>query len=127
MSKLVRIASRSLLAPTLATAVLATGCATVLKGKTTPVAVTSNTPGATVMVNGQAAGVTPTTVQLPNKEDAVITVHQADKEQTCKMTTSTSTGWVVADVLFSGGLGIIIDWATHNWNNIGPTICHANV
>jgi hypothetical protein len=127
MSKLIRISVRSLVAASLATAMLGTGCATVLKGKTSPVSVTSNTPGAAVSVNGQPAGVTPTTIQLPTKQDAVITVHQADKEESCKLTTSASTGWVIADVLLSGGFGLIVDWATHSWNNIGPTVCHTNV
>jgi hypothetical protein len=127
MSKLVRLSVHSLGVATLATALLGSGCATVLKGKTTPVSVTSTTAGATVMVNGQPAGVTPTTVQLSNTADAVITVRQADKEETCRMTSGASTGWVVADVLLTTGLGIIVDWATHNWNNVGPSSCHTSV
>jgi len=127
MSKLIRTSFSSLVTAGVATTLLGAGCATVLKGKTTPVSVTSNTPGAAVMLNGQPAGVTPTTVQVSNKDDAVISVRQADKEETCKMTTSASTGWIVADVLFSGGIGLIVDWATHSWNNVGPTTCHTNV
>ena len=103
------------------------GCATAFKSKTTQIAVSSNTPGAAVMLDGKQAGVTPMTVEVSNKADAVITVRGADHEETCKMTTSASTGWIVADVFLTSGLGLIIDWATHNWNNVTPANCHVGV
>jgi hypothetical protein len=103
------------------------GCAAVLKGKTTDVTVTSNTPGAAVTVDGKPAGVTPATIALSNKADAVITVRQADKEESCKMATNASVGWIVADVAFTGGIGVLIDWATHDWNNVQSTTCHVSI
>jgi hypothetical protein len=106
---------------------LAGGCATALKSKTTQISVTSATPGASVMLDGKQAGVTPTTVEVSNKADSVITVRGADREETCKMTTSASTGWIVADVFITGGLGLIVDWATHNWNNVDSNNCHVGV
>jgi hypothetical protein len=103
------------------------GCATVLKSKTTPINVTSNTPGAQVFVDGKQTGVTPMTVELSNAAGSVITVHQADHEESCKLESSASIGWIAADVLITGGIGIIVDWATHNWNNVGPSSCHVGV
>ncbi len=103
------------------------GCATAFKAKTTQVSVTSNTPGATVTVDGKQAGVTPMTVELSNKADSVITVQAAGHEETCKMSTGASTGWIVADVFLTTGVGLLVDWATHNWNNVTPNNCHASV
>ena len=116
-----------LLPAIMAAAVAMGGCATVFKGKSTPVSVTSNTPGAQVSVDGRPVGVTPTTVDLSNKTDAVITVAQGGHEETCQMRTSASTGWIIADVFLTSGVGILIDWATHSWNNVGPNVCHVAV
>src|SRR5450432_2361328 len=104
--------------------VTASGCATVFKGKSTPVSVTSDTPGAAVVVDGKPAGVTPMTVDLSNQADAVITVQQNGRQETCKMVSNASVGWVVADVFLTSGLGLIVDWVTHNWNNVAPNSCH---
>jgi hypothetical protein len=103
------------------------GCATALKSKTTQISVTSTTPGASVLLDGKQAGVTPMTVEVSNKAESVITVRNADHEESCKMTTSASTGWIVADVFITGGLGLIVDWATHNWNNVNSNNCHVGV
>ncbi len=72
------------------------------------------------MLDGKQAGVTPMTAELSNKTDAVITVRNADHEQSCKMIAGASTGWIVADVFLTSGIGLLIDWATHNWNNVTP-------
>ncbi|HEY3802310.1 MAG TPA: PEGA domain-containing protein [Kofleriaceae bacterium] len=111
----------------LAAALWLGGCATALKSKTTQIAVSSTTPGASVMLDGKQAGVTPMTVEVSNKADSVITVRSADHEESCKLTTSASTGWIVADVFITGGIGIIVDWATHSWNNFNSTNCHVGV
>jgi PEGA domain len=102
-------------------------CATVFKAKTTPVSITSNTPGATVTIDGRPAGVTPLTLELPNKADAMITVASGGKQETCRMVSNASVGWVVADVFLTSGLGLIIDWVTHAWNDVGPNACHVDV
>lgn len=118
--------SSAVLAVMLAASTLS-GCATVFKTKTTAVQVTSTIPGAEVFVNDQQVGVTPTTVQLTAKTDAVISVHRADKQQTCKMESHAATGWVVADIFLTSGIGLIVDWATHAWNDVKPNNCHVDV
>jgi hypothetical protein len=103
------------------------GCATAFKAKTTSVNVTSNTPGAEVRVDGKQAGVTPVTVDVSNAADAVITVQSSGHEDTCRVSSSASVGWIAADVLLTGGIGVIVDWATHGWNNVDRNTCHAGV
>ncbi len=103
------------------------GCATVFKSKTSSVAVSSATPGAQVTVDGKPAGVTPTNVEVANQKDAVIIVSANGKQETCQMRTGAATGWVVADIFLTSGLGLIIDWVTHNWNDVEPNACHVGV
>lgn len=117
---------RSVLSAILVAATLG-GCATAFKAKTTQVSVTSNTPGATVIVDGKTAGVTPLNVELSNKDDSVITVQAAGREESCRMVSGASTGWIVADVFLTTGVGLLIDWATHNWNDVTPNNCHVGV
>jgi hypothetical protein len=116
----------SLLALSLCSVALG-GCATVFKSKEAVVSVTSNTPGATVLVGGRPMGVTPTTLKLSNKASAVITVQVAGREQTCQLQSNASVGWAVADFLLTSPLGMVIDWVTHNWNNLAPGSCHVDV
>ena len=111
----------------IASLLIATGCATVFKGKTTDIDVTSTTPGAAVTVDGRAVGVTPTRVTLPSQTDATIMVAANGRQDICHLETHASTTWVVADLFLTSGLGLLIDWATHNWNEVGPTYCHAAV
>ncbi|MGH7857461.1 MAG: PEGA domain-containing protein [Candidatus Binatia bacterium] len=97
---------------------MVSGCATLFKSKTTDVQVSSSQPGATVMVDGQAQGTTPTSVTLSNKVDHVISVDG----QECRISSSASTGWVVLSVL-AGGVGWIIDLVTGNWKSLDKSAC----
>jgi hypothetical protein len=108
-------------------AALATGCAATLKSKQAPLAVSSATPGAEVYVDGQKVGVTPTSVQLTTTSEHVITVKGGGKEETCRVATAASGGWIVLDILLTGGIGLIIDYATHDWNNLDKTSCSVSV
>ena len=115
----------SLIARTTLISIIALGgCATVLKSKTATITVSSTTPGAAVFVDGKQAGVTPMNLALSHKTDAVISVQHDNREETCRMTSHASVGWIIADILVTGGLGVIVDWATSGWNNLSPATCH---
>ena len=103
--------------------VATTGCAAILKSKDAPLAVSSSTPGADVLVDGQKVGVTPTSIKLSTTAEHVITVRSNGKEESCKVATGASGGWIVLDILFTGGVGLIIDYATHDWNNLDKATC----
>lgn len=121
------IMTRSLVASALVAITLGSGCATVFKSKTTTVSITSNTPGEAITIDGRAAGVTPSNVEVPAQGNATIVVGHGSHQQTCMLTTHASTTWVVADIFLTSGLGLIIDWVTHAWNDVGPSECHAAV
>ena len=103
------------------------GCATVFKSKQGSISVTSDTPGARVTLDGNPVGSTPTTVAVSNGKDAVISVEAHGQRKDCSVKSSASVGWVVADIFLTSGLGLIVDWVTHNWNDAGPVECHLSV
>ncbi|MGE0546146.1 MAG: PEGA domain-containing protein [Kofleriaceae bacterium] len=105
--------------------VASTGCATVLKSKDTSFKVTSTTPGAEVLVNGESKGMTPATIELSNKRDHEIVVRRGAEQQTCSVKSSASVGWIVLDVITAAGW--IVDLATSNWNNLDKTECNVAI
>ena len=112
--------NKSILA-VLAVAALVPGCATMLKSKSSDITVSSATPGADVLVNGKHVGQTPTKVAVSNKEDQTITVRQGGKEESCKLESSASMGWVVLDI--ATGAGWLVDMVTGNWRNLDGNSC----
>ncbi len=113
---------KSLLIPALFLVTAASGgCATVLKSKQAQVSVTSTTPGADVIINGNKVGVTPATFRLSHKNDHTIVVRGSGGEQTCMLRSGISKGWVVLDVVTLGGW--LVDLVTSNWNSLDKTEC----
>jgi hypothetical protein len=116
---------RNSIVTVLAVAALTSGCATVLKSKHSDVAVSSRSPGAEILVNGTAAGVTPATLKLSNKASHVITVRADGKEESCQLKSSASVGWIVLDVATAGGW--LVDLITKNWNKLDRTTCAVSI
>lgn len=89
------------------------GCATVTGGARDPkVAVTSNPPGAAVVVDGQPRGVTPTTVELSRKSDHEVVIQQTSYETAIVPVKRQFNPWIFGNVLIGGLPGIIVDVAT---------------
>jgi hypothetical protein len=119
--------TRSLITLIALSGIAAGGCATVFKSKQGSISVTSDTPGARIMLDGNPVGSTPANVPVSNDKDAIITVEAHGHRKDCSVKSAASTGWIVADIFLTSGLGLIIDWVTHNWNDVGPTECHLSV
>jgi len=101
-----------------ATAVFAvmTGCASIGHGTYQQVPINSNPSGASVAVNcgpgSQAAGVTPTTVNLKRKADpCTVTVSKEGYEDAAVTFAKSVSGWVWGNIFFGGIPGWIIDAA----------------
>ncbi|MGE0871031.1 MAG: PEGA domain-containing protein [Kofleriaceae bacterium] len=119
------IKSTAALVAIAAATISTTGCATVLKSKQTSFQVKSTTPGAEVLVNGEPVGVTPANIELSTKRDHEIVVRRGSEQQTCRVSSSASVGWIVLDVLTAAGW--IVDLATDNWNNLDKTECNVAI
>jgi hypothetical protein len=112
------IARKTLPALLVATSISLGGCATVLKSKTTSLPIED---ASAVTVDGRP--VEGPTVTLSNKTGHTITYRNASGETaSCQVHSKASTGWVIASIL-AGGVGWIIDLATHNWNNLDTRGC----
>jgi hypothetical protein len=87
-------------------AALMNGCATMVKGTTQDIPITSDPSGARVQVNGAAAGTTPTTVTLSRKFNHVITLEKEGYE-TETVAVTKSIGRTTGGNLLAGG---IVGW-----------------
>ncbi|HKJ33996.1 MAG TPA: PEGA domain-containing protein [Balneolales bacterium] len=97
------------------------GCATLFKGTSDNVHMSSSPAGAKVFVNGELMGTTPVKLKLKSSE----TYHIEFKKKgyatkVYNLTNHVGAGWIVLDVL--GGLvPIIVDAATNSWYKLDQT------
>lgn len=102
----------------LASVVILSGCATILKSSTELIVIQSDPQGARAVVNGLEVGVTPLTVPTNGTKDQVIMLSKDGYvPQTMFITSSVGAGWVIADIL-CGFWPIVIDAATGNWKSL---------
>jgi hypothetical protein len=102
-----------------------TGCASIFKGSSQNVPITSNPEGAQVWVDGVYRGTTPLKLQLDVKKSYAVRICKDGEEQNCTLVSKVSAGWVVLDVL--GGLcPVVVDACTGSWNHLTPAeVCVA--
>ena len=95
------------------------GCAAILNQSRTSVSFNSDPPGAMVYIDGMPSGKTPMRLELSNKHDYMIQIKK-EGYTPCGQTISRSVGagWVIADVILTGLLGVIIDVATDSWSGL---------
>lgn len=97
--------------------ILFPGCATLFSGTTAKVKVADgNPPKAKVYMNGNYLGETPLNFKIPKKsfgKDSEIEI-KADgyKPLTVTIEKTVNGGYIVLDVLFTGCLGLLIDFGT---------------
>ncbi|HEX5385527.1 MAG TPA: PEGA domain-containing protein [Gemmatimonadales bacterium] len=105
------------------TAVLMTGCASVIGSKQADFSFNSNPQQAQVLVDGNAMGETPLKVKLSNTKAHTITFRKEGyQDVSCQLEKGTDAGWVVLDVV-SGLVPVIIDAATNNWSQTKSHEC----
>ena len=93
-------------------AVVATGCSTILNGKTQSITIDSNVKGAEVMINQVVVGQTPFTGQAPRGSAPQITVRKAGYDT---KTIVADTGFEPVfwgNIIFGGFFGSTTDNAT---------------
>lgn len=98
---------------------LLTGCATLFKGDTQVIPVTSDVEGAEVLVNGVPYGKTPLQLRLKTNKTYTIIVRKGDRERTFTITNSIGAQWVILDIL-GGLIPVIIDASTGAWYELQP-------
>jgi hypothetical protein len=121
--KLIALATLSI-----AIATLSSGCATIVAPRYERLSVTSNPPGATIVVNGHQAGITPKSVDIDKSKPPNVRV-EAPGYQTkqCYAHMNVGIGYLVADIalcVFTFGIGCVsfID-AMGPWNELVEHNC----
>ncbi len=98
-----------------------TGCATIFKGPTEDVDISSDPDRAEVYVNGVLMGRTPIALQLRSADQHVIEFRKEGYDsRTVILNGSVGVGWIILDV-FTGFLPVIIDAITGDWYHLETT------
>ncbi len=102
-------------------AVVSPGCATVVGGaKDQKVTITSDPPGAAVLVDGQSYGVTPAEVPLSRKTEHVVQLQHPGYEPVQVSLKRTLNPWLLGNVVVGGFLGIVVDVCTGATHSLSP-------
>lgn len=118
---------RSLLLPALCVTLLLSGCAAILSGTKQRVSFTSDPPGAQVVANGQTICTTPCSAELKKKNDYTIEIRKSGYAPgRAQLESSVGGGWIVADILFGGLIGIAVDGLTGAWNSFDNDSVHVS-
>ncbi len=106
----------------LAVLVFGTGCATVVTrgGKDQKVTILSDTPGATLVVDGQPTGAAPGTVALARKSEHKIEV-VAPGYETAQVTVRRRLNpWLFGNLIIGGPIGLVIDVVSDSTHSLTP-------
>lgn len=99
---------------------LLTGCATVIKGRTQTVPVSSDPTGAEIIVNQIPMGVTPSQLELRRKDDHLITLRKDGYAPASVPVLKSVGGAVWGNILAGGIIGWGVDATTGAQYNLSP-------
>lgn len=100
--------------------VMASGCASVLRGSRQAIPISSEPQGADILVDGALAGVTPADIQMERKRDHLVTVQMAGYESRSVPVVKSIGGAVWGNILAGGLIGWGVDAATGAQYNLSP-------
>ncbi|MBA4189963.1 MAG: hypothetical protein C0467_18415 [Planctomycetaceae bacterium] len=102
--------------------VVGSGCATVVTrgGQDQKVTILSDTPGATLVVDGQPTGTAPGTVSLTRKTEHKVEV-VAPGYETAQVTVRRRLNpWVFGNLVLGGPIGLVIDVISDSTHSLSP-------
>jgi len=105
----------------------ASGCATVMAGGPDHVQVASNPPGATVTLNGMPVGRTPMMVTLDRHLNGLIGIEAPGYAPVVVGRNKDINGWLWVNICVTGALGMLVDWATGDYNKFDETPIFVNL
>jgi hypothetical protein len=95
-------------------------CATIMNGTRQAVSISSNPPGATVIINGIRSGKTPIFRRLPRKDDQFIRLELEGFLPYEELLIKETSGWVWGNIIFGGLIGLAIDMASGGMYKLNP-------
>jgi len=104
----------------LLSAMLTSGCATIINGSTQTVEIASEPEGASIMIDGEDFGTTPASVDLKRKTAHVVSIALPGYE-TQELTLERKTsGWVWGNIIFGGLIGLVVDISAGGMYKLTP-------
>jgi PEGA domain len=99
---------------------LLSGCATIVKGTTQIIPVSSDPTGARVTVDNSPAGTTPTTVTLSRKQNHMVVIEKEGFAAESIAVTKSMGGAVAGNIIAGGLIGWGVDAMTGAQYNLAP-------
>lgn len=99
---------------------LLTSCSSIMNGSKDKVNIKSTPDGASITVDGNKMGVTPSVVQLQRGETHLVEIQKAGFSKYTLTTGKSITGWFWGNLLCGGLIGIVIDLATGSAYDVDP-------
>jgi hypothetical protein len=112
---------------TLLLSLVVVGCATLVTGTSTDVAINSDPSEAEIEINGMDRGATPTTVSLPSDRSHTVEISLEGYETETIQLQKTTSGWLAGNIIFGGIPGLVIDAATGGISVLRPKQVNANL
>jgi hypothetical protein len=99
---------------------LTTGCATIVKGTTQGIPISSDPSGADIFVDGQLVGTTPADVEMKRKRDHLVVIEKKNYEPKSVAVVKNVGGAVWGNILAGGLIGWGVDATSGAQNNLTP-------
>ena len=102
---------------------LCTGCGTLLKGKSQTVKISTTPSEALVKIPDMIDKVpTPTSVKIERGQSYLVEINKPGFGQKwIVLQKRKHRSIILADILFTGGIGIFVDWYTGSWYGVSPS------
>ena len=120
-----RIIIHTLRATLLGSALLLSGCASIINGSTQKVKINSQPPGASVRIDGAPTGATPTVAELSRKSSHRVEVSLNGYRTYEKVLEPSFNGVTLLNILVGGIIGLAIDGSTGASNTLQPEAVEA--
>ena len=99
---------------------LTTGCATIIKGTTQEIPISSDPSGADILVDGQLVGTTPADVEIKRKRDHLVVIEKTNYQPKSVAVVKNVGGAVWGNIIAGGLIGWGVDAASGAQNNLTP-------
>ena len=101
-------------------AIVTTGCGALMQGTSQTIPVQSSPNSVSMDVAG-VSYMTPTSLELQRKNEYILNFSKEGYDSAqIRVTKHLSGGYLIADVLLTGLIGVIVDAATGAWYNLKP-------
>ena len=106
---------------------LVAGCASIMHGTSQDIGFSSTPTGATITVDNQTHGKTPSVVKLSRKDHHLVRI-DLDGYQPFEVTITRSvSGWVWGNIVFGGLIGLAVDAISGGLYKLSPEQLHAEL